>query len=193
MAVNPPPIQEKTSDDRGFFPQVWARWFNDLWVKYNNRILWFDDNDLTTQAVPISHSGGATDTYLTNDSSGAYTNQYNPGGYPRIWDSSNNQFDFSHLKIGDVITFRVDLSLTTSANNQEFDIVMDLAIGGAAPYTLHFYTGEYKNLGTYGATFYNEIYIGNTDTLNYPAKFRFESVDNASIKVNGWFTKVITV
>ena len=30
MAVNPPPIQEKTSDELGRFPRVWLRWFKEI-------------------------------------------------------------------------------------------------------------------------------------------------------------------
>lgn len=30
MAVNQPPIQEVTANDRGVFPQVWAKWFQSI-------------------------------------------------------------------------------------------------------------------------------------------------------------------
>lgn len=33
MALNPPPIQEKTTDKNGLFPQVWIRWFSKLYTE----------------------------------------------------------------------------------------------------------------------------------------------------------------
>lgn len=31
MTIKPPPIQEPTTNPLGLFPQVWIRWFQDLW------------------------------------------------------------------------------------------------------------------------------------------------------------------
>ena len=30
MAVNPPPIQEKTTEQNGLFPQTWLAWFTSI-------------------------------------------------------------------------------------------------------------------------------------------------------------------
>lgn len=30
MDINFPPIQEKTTEQNGFFPQVWVRWFSSI-------------------------------------------------------------------------------------------------------------------------------------------------------------------
>lgn len=46
MAVNQPPIQEVTTAPNGRFPQVWIRWFQDLFNKFNQ--LEQDVTDLTT-------------------------------------------------------------------------------------------------------------------------------------------------
>lgn len=32
MAINQPPIQEKTSNSFGLFPQVWIRWFQSVFT-----------------------------------------------------------------------------------------------------------------------------------------------------------------
>lgn len=193
MAVNPPPIQEKVATDLGMFPKLWVSWFYSIINYINGHSYWFDDNDVTTQSTPISHTGGATNTYLTNDSAGAYTNQYNFMGFKRIWDATNNQFDFSQLKIGDSVFFRFDTNITLAANNQEFDLLLDVAIGSGSDYSLDITHRYYKALGDYHITALYEIYIGNQETLNYPAKLRFSSADNASIKVNGWYTRIQSI
>ena len=154
---------------------------------------WFDANDLTTATTAISHTGGATTTYLTNDAAGSFTNEYNPDSKDNIWDDSTNQFDFSSLKIGDVVEFRGDIEVDTSAVNQEFDILMSLGEGGS-PYDLNISHSYYKSVATGNkVTFVFRIYMGDTNTLNNPARFRFESTDDADIKVNGWFSTVTVV
>ena len=30
MGIDPPPIQEKTADQTGLFPQTWVRWFESI-------------------------------------------------------------------------------------------------------------------------------------------------------------------
>jgi hypothetical protein len=197
MAVRPPPIQEKTANNIGVFPQVWVAWLqsvanelNDTIIRLDGRTTWFDNADLATQTTPISHTGGASNTYLTNDTLGTFTSEYNPDGLNNIWDASANAFDFSNLKFGDVVFIRFDLEVTTSTPNEEFDIIVDCAIGSASAYSLYIHHVYYKTASSYKVNFVTEIYMGNDDTLQNPCKLRFESVDNATIKVNGWYTRV---
>ena len=207
MAVNPPPIQEKTTTKIGLFPQLWIGWFasvkscfDDILLRLSNvedrqdsHIYWFDENDTATTTTPISHTGGASDTYMTNNGLGAFSNQYNPNNNDRIWDRSTNEFDFSSLKIGDAVLMRFDFEVDNASNNQEVDFYIKLGVGGS-PYELlmeHRY--DKSSIGTKYITFLYEVYMGNTNTLNNPAKIRFSSVDGADIKVNGWYMRIVSV
>lgn len=187
MALNYPPVQEKTTDAKtGFFPQVWIRWFNDLSRFIRNYTSWYDYNNAGSAQ---SHTGGGT-TYLTNDGAGAFSNSYNLGGFGDIWDATNNQFDFSELVLGDIVFIRVDTVVETSANNQEFDFILDMAIGSGIDYSLNMRHSYHKAIKDYPFTFVYEIYMGNTETINFPAKIRFASDDDAIITVNGWYARV---
>lgn len=186
MAIKPPPIQEKVFDATGLFPQRWVIWFNALKDFINSSIYWFDYNN---SLASISHTGGGT-TYLTNDGAGVYSASYNASGFPDIWDTTANEFNFSSLAIGDVVTIRADLIVATAVNNQEFKIVYDMAIGSGSDYSLNATDRYFKAISTYNITSVFTFYIGNEITKNYPAKIRFDSVDNATITVNGWFVKI---
>ena len=155
---------------------------------------WFDDNDTATATTPISHVGGATNTYLTNNSLGSFTNQYNPDSKDRLWNPATNKFDFTSLKIGDVIEFRGDIEVDTTSANQEIDMLMSLAEGQLAPYDLNIDHSYYKSVSTSNKiTFMFRVYIGDEQTKAGGSRFRLSSSDNASIKVNGWFYSVTEV
>ena len=191
MTVQPPPIQEPVQNELGRFTNIWVRWLNSLKLSVDSRVVWFDYNDTATSVTPISHTGGATNTYLTNDGLGAFSNSYNLVGYADIWDASSGEFDFTGLKMGDAVVFRVDLVIETSVNNQEFDVVLDLGIGSGDDYTLNCIRQQFKSQEEYQITFMYEIYMGNDYTINFPAKLRFESAQNANITVNGWYTRLV--
>jgi hypothetical protein len=154
---------------------------------------WFDANDTATAATPITHSAGATNTYLTNNALGSFTNSYNPDSKDALWNPSTNLFDFTSLKIGDTVKFRVDINLTNSAA-QEVDLFMSIAEGSAGPYEKNMNHSYYKTASTLANdTVLFEIYIGDQDTLTGSARFRFASVAAATIVVNGWFYKITSV
>lgn len=145
-----------------------------------------DYNDATTVVTPISITGGAGASYLTNDEAGPFTNKlYPPTSVTDIWDSVTNAFDFSELTLGSTINFRIDLQLTTTVANQEVDLTIDVAIGGSS-YTLFIDHSQYKTAGTYNYVNSFLIYMGDTNTLNNPAKFALASPSNIDVVVNGW-------
>jgi hypothetical protein len=155
---------------------------------------WFDANDTATTASPIAHTGGATNTYLTNDALGSFTNSYNPDSKDALWNPSTNLFDFTSLKIGDTIEMRSDIEVDTSAANQELDFLISVAEGTAGPYELSITHGYYKSISTANKiTFLFRVYIGDEVTRTGGARFRFSSADNATIKVNGWFYQITEV
>lgn len=162
-------------------------------IEKSTKTYWFDANDVTTVTAPISHTGGATTTYLTNDASGSNTTSYNPDSKTALWNSVTNKFDFSSLKIGDTVEFRGDLEFTNAAA-QEVDMVISLAEGTAAAYELRMSHNYFKTAGTgTPLPFIFRIYIGGNNTKNGGARFRFSSAANATIKVNGWFYQITEV
>ena len=151
----------------------------------------FDYNDLATQTTPISVTGGGGFVKLTNDGLGVNTNKdYPPSGITDIWDASNDRFDFSELKLGDMIDIRLDLEVTTTSPNQEIDVRLFLGVG-ATEYSIAFVETSFKSAGAQPVDRYNGIYIGNALTLNNFGEFRIQSDGNATVKVNGWYCKII--
>ena len=153
---------------------------------------WFDANDTATATTPISHTGGATGTYLTNNAIGSSTTSHNPDSNAALWNPSTNKFDFTSLKIGDTVEFRIDLTIANAAA-QEVNLFMSLG-EGTAPYELPMVHNYYKTAATgtpFGAIF--KIYIGDAATRDGGARFRFVSVAAATIKVNGWFYEITDV
>jgi hypothetical protein len=154
---------------------------------------WFDANDTATAVTPITHGAGAANTYLTNNALGSFTNSYNPDSKDALWNPSTNLFNFTSLKIGDTVKFRVDINLTNSAA-QEVDLFMSIAEGSAGPYEKNMNHSYYKTASTLANdTVLFEIYIGDQETLTGGARFRFASVAAATIVVNGWFYKITSV
>ena len=154
---------------------------------------WFDANDTATAATPISHGAGATNTYLTNNALGSFTNAYNPNSKDALWDPSTNKFNFTSLKIGDTVQFRIDINLSNAAA-QEVDLFMSLGEGSAGPYEKNINHSYYKTASTLAndtAVFI--IYIGDENTRTGGARFRFGSVAAATIVVNGWFYQITAV
>ena len=153
---------------------------------------WFDANDTATTTAPIAHTGGASNTYLTNNAVGGNTTEYNPNSKDALWNPVTNKFDFTSLKIGDVVNFRLDLEFDNAAA-QEVDLLISLA-EGTAPYEKIMTHAYYKTAAT-GTPLTSpfEIYIGDAATRDGGCRFRFASVAAASIKVNGWYYRITEV
>lgn len=156
----------------------------------NCSIGFVDYNDLATVTTPISVTGG-TPVYLTNDGLGAFTNKaYLPQGVTDVWDASINSFDFTELKVGDMLDIRLEVDITTTAPNQEVLIDLELAQGGST-YTIPFSDVTQKTTGLHRLNRFNGIYMGDTNTLDNPAKFKLSSPDNCSVTVLGWYCKIL--
>ena len=156
---------------------------------------WEDYNDVTTTGTPIPLTLAATQYNLTNDGAGSFTNTaYRLPGYGPIWDVATNAFDFSGagLVLGDTVDIRFDLDIINSGANGAFDLEMDLAIGSAGPYTLEVDEHLYKSAATHKEVVLFSIYMGDTNTLNFPAKptLRSDSTGD-SVTVNGWYVRTI--
>jgi len=153
---------------------------------------YFDHNDLATQTTPITLSSGVN-AKLTNDTLGVFTDLTQaPYGVSNIWNSTTNQFDFSSLDIGDTLDLRVDALITTTGTNKTYKIFLKLGIGSPSEYTTLVGSGEFKVAVT------NEnivkslgFYLGSEDIKNYPAELYVLVDTTGSIKVNGWYTRIL--
>ena len=162
-------------------------------AELSTQTYWFNASDVTTTAAPITHGAGSTTTFLTNDAAGSETTSYNPASKSTLWNTSTNKFDFTSLKIGDTIEFRVDVDIANAAA-QEINLVMDLAEGTATPYTLNVNHTYFKTASAGDQiTAMFRLYIGNAETKAGSARFRLTSIAATTIVVNGWFYQITSV
>ena len=150
-----------------------------------------DHNDVTTTGTPIPLTSANTKYGLTNDGAGAFTNlTYKLPASDNLWDTGTNRFVWNGTNgavLGDTILLRLDCDIVNSGANGAFDISMELAIGSAAPYTLEVAREAFKTAGTYNLTEVFIIYMGDANTLDYPARFVVESDSTGdTVVVNGW-------
>ena len=154
-----------------------------------------DYNDLATTATPIALTAADTKYPLTNDGAGAFTNKtYQLPGYNDIWNTSTNKFDFAGagLVLGDTVDFRIDCDIINSGANGAYILHMDLGIGSGGAYTLEIDEHLFKSAGTHKEVVMFSIYMGDTNTLNFPAHFSMESDSTGdSVVVNGWYVRVV--
>lgn len=156
------------------------------------RMGFWDYADTATQSSPILLSAADTEYQLTNNGAGIDTNTtYGLPGVS-IYNTSTGYFDFSDLKIGDTVDFRVDCTLTTTSVSNILTLSMELGVGVSA-YKIQFDTAYFKNAGTYHVVAFNSIYIGNNQTRNGLARLLVSNDSTGgSVKVNGWYIRGLT-
>ena len=133
------------------------------WVDYNN----------TEAAVALLVAG--TEYLMTNNGAGAFTNKdHIPDGHGELWDTVNDEFDFSSLKIGDLVLYRFDFIFNASGVNREADINLHLGTGGGA-YSLPVAHRSFKSSGAKPMGGLGFIYIGDANTLNNGGRFKAQS------------------
>ena len=148
-----------------------------------------DYNDAATAGTPISPTT-STWTQLTNDGAGTYTNtSYLPAGVTALWDTVNDEFDFSELSLGDQVDIRFDLSITTTASNQVARQRVQFDIGGS-PYTLEFDHKQVKTAGTYQIIKQVRFHMGNAGTISNPGQWQIWSDASSSVVVHGVYISV---
>lgn len=154
-----------------------------------------------TQGFEDYNDGGASQALtngvyvdLANDGTGSFTQAtYRLPGYNAIWDTVSNQFDWSGagLVLGDTVDIRFDFTATTTGANHIIAARMDMAHGHASEYQLPFFTRVIKSASSTRFTVFHSLYMGDTPTLNNPAKVAM-TTDSAgnSVVVNGWYIRV---
>jgi hypothetical protein len=155
---------------------------------------WADYNDFATTGTPITITGGAGLTVLTNDGLGVNTNETKlPFGVPRLWDPSTNKLDFTGLSIGDVIDIRVVIDVIVASINTEVEGSISLGSGGSAFTIPWLPTTNYKATGTYTVASYVGFYIGSQDVLDNGGQIKLKSDTTCTVTVVGWYIKATKI
>ena len=153
---------------------------------------YFDYNDVATQTVPLNFTSGV-ELQLTNDTLGTFTDRTQaPYNVSNTWDEITNTFDFSELSIGDTLDLRVDLSLTTVGVNAIVKCFLRLGEGTASEYDVFIGSEYFKTAASNDNVKLGlEFYIGSENVRTAPAKLILLSDTNGSVKVNGWYNRII--
>jgi len=153
-----------------------------------SKTYWFITNSTNSA---ISHTGNATDTYITNNADSL--NAYNPNSKAVLWNSSTNKFDFSSLKVGDVVDI-VGFAAFNNLAAQEFDMFISLAEGTSTAHEHQVIHNYYKTAVTGNKiAFSYHMLIEDEDYRAGGARFRFSSVQAASITVDRFSSTVTSV
>ena len=148
-----------------------------------------DIADTLTTTTPITVLASFVQTPLTNNGLGLNTGtDFLASGISQLYDTSTNSLDFSDLAIGDVVNFRVDISLTTSGGNHDVEIGLLGGIGGAFPFALPFYTRTVKKTGLNRIVASSYLLIRSASTRDNPARFYIstDGIGADTCIVNGW-------
>ena len=141
----------------------------------------------------ISHAGGATNTYLTNNGAGAKTSAYNPQSKSILWNASTNSYDFTSLKVGDIAEISGIVSIDNLAA-QGVDIFISMSEGTSSAHEHKVKHEYYKTAATgTGIAFAYSVYMHDADALAGGARIRFASAQAASIDVDYFTAKVTEV
>lgn len=149
----------------------------------------FDYNDSGT---PIAYTSG--NVVLSNDGAGAFTNtDFIPIENIGIYSVLNDEFSFGSLELGDAVFIRLDIDVTTTANNQVINTYIELGESGSE-YKVYFSPHQiFKSIGTYeNITVERRITMLNSETLNNVGRIYFNSDNNATVVVNGFNVTVLT-
>ena len=155
---------------------------------------WADYNDFATTVTPITITGGAGLTTLTNDTLGVYTNETKlPFGVTKLWDASTSKLDLTGMSVGDVIDMRITIQVVVATNNTE--ISGSLVLGsGASTFEVPFLNAiNYKTTGTYDLSKYVGFYIGSEDVLDNGGYIKIQSDTTCTVIVGGWYIKAINI
>lgn len=156
-----------------------------------NSVGYFDYNDSITQTTPLNAVTNVP-LKLTNDTEGANTStSENPYGVSYVWDYTTNQFNFSELSVGDTIDVRIHVQVTTTTSNQKVVLSAKFGIGSVAEFENSIYESVFKTAGIHEISFVAPFYMGSTYITDYPAELYLTTDASATVKVNGWYIRII--
>lgn len=153
----------------------------------------WDYNDTATASTPISITLANTEYQLTNNGLGANTlKTYRLPSIAEVFNTSTNYFQFTGLQLGDTVDIRLDFEITTASANNVIDVIMEFGIG-ASPYKITFDQRYFKSAAVHKVVVPINFYIGNTLTLNNPARILIKNdTVGSTVKINGWFVRAVT-
>lgn len=148
--------------------------------------------DFNHAGVALTPSAGIK-TKVLNDAAGTFTNTaYKIPGRADTWVTASNHFDWAAagLVLGDSVDIRFDFTVTTSGANDDIIIGLDVGVGSPAPYSLEVDRREWRSAGTYGYTTYYGIYMGDSNTLDFPTEVTVTAgTGSDTIQCNGWYVR----
>ena len=149
---------------------------------------WFVNESTNTA---LAHVGGANDTYLLNNSSGPRSFNHNPDSKNTLWNPSTNKFDFTSLKVGDLVTVTGNITFDNLAA-QGVDIFISMSEGRPTAHE-HQVNHTYFKTAKTGReiSFTYPILMHDADAIAGGARIRFGSAQAASISGDTW-TAVVT-
>jgi len=137
--------------------------------------------------------GAGVKTKVLNDAAGPFTNTaYKIPGRADTWVPASNHFDWAAagLVLGDSVDIRFDFTVTTSGANDDVIIGLDIGVGSPGPYSLEVNRREWRSAGTYAYTTYYGIYMGDSNTLNFPTEVTITAgTSGDTIQCNGWYVR----
>jgi len=146
----------------------------------------FDVQDVATITTKISIPGTGVFTQLTNDGAGAQTtNLFAPIGITELWNTTNDNFDFSQLKLGDIVHIRADIDVITASPNTQIELQLQAGIGETA-FPVSWDNQFYGSVGTFSLVRSSFIAMQTDTVLNGTAEFQLKSDKACTIQVNGW-------
>tara|TARA_R110000782_G_scaffold56942_1_gene119021 strand:+ start:927 stop:1661 length:735 start_codon:yes stop_codon:yes gene_type:complete len=141
----------------------------------------------------ISHTAAATNTYLPNNALGTDTTAYNPNSNPSIWNTSTNKFNYTSLKIGDVLSISGRFAFNNAAA-QEVDMFISIAEGTPTAHEHHISHIYYKTAATgTELSFSYTLTIQDANEVSGGSRFRFASLDATTITVTDFQIVVLEV
>lgn len=150
-----------------------------------------DYNDAATGVTPIN-VGVTTWVKLTNDKLGPNTKtDALPSGVTNLWNNVTNQLVLTELPVNTMVELRADLVVTTTAANQVVKFSGQFAIGNPIEFGLEASANQFKTAGVQKLVINGSFYIGSEAVRTNPAEFRIWSDAACTVRVNGWYLRVI--
>ncbi len=125
--------------------------------------------DLATITTPLTFVNNV-EKKLVNDKAGSATDTTQPPyGISSTWNSTTNQFDFTQLTLGDLVTVRVSGEIVLQAN-ESYKFVFKVGVGSASSTTFYTTAGFQKDAGTYPVSVSIPFSLYKTDFIDYPSE-----------------------
>lgn len=150
-----------------------------------------DYNDAATGVTPINVAA-TTWVKLTNDKLGPNTKtDALPDGVTNLWNNVTNQLVLTELPVNTMVELRADLIVTTTAANQVVKFSGQFAIGNPIEFGLESSANQFKTAGAQKLVINGSFYIGSEPVRTNPAEFRIWSDATCTVRVNGWYIRII--